>query len=179
MVLVEWLNLLGSFLYLIASVLLYFPSIKIVMIVVFILGSILFLIAASADIYNVKRTDNTFKIEHVFFLCGGTFFTIGSFLFLSSITEYIGLWIFRCGSLCYISGSIIVIYKIHNAQIVNLKSQKICASLLYANGSCLFLLGGVLNELKFSREVFATIWIIASISFTTAGIIHVVVFYKG
>lgn len=39
-------------------------------------------------------------------------------------------------------------------------------------------IGGILNELKIIREVFASIWIVASISFVSAGISHVIIHYK-
>jgi hypothetical protein len=180
--LVELLNLCGSILYLVASILLYFSDTKLPTIIIFIVGSVLFLAASILDIYVCyyeKNKSITTNMQYIFFLGGGTFFTVGSFLFISNTTEYAGLWIFRCGSVCYIIGSIIVIYKLHlEPEKQTLLKQSVCASLLYINGSTLFLTGGILNELKLPRILFATVWVIASISFVAAGTLHVIIVYK-
>lgn len=109
----------------------YFPGLNIVVTITFIIGSVLFLVAAIIDLCR------TINIENLFFLCGGTFFTVGSFLFLSTITEYAGLWVFRCGSVSYITGSSIIVYKLYKTP----KNLNIVASIMYITGSSLFLLG--------------------------------------
>lgn len=152
------LYFIGSVLYIPASVLLFWPLLKIPSTVIFIVASVAFLVAGCIDLAKTQTLIN------VFYLVGGLLFTIGSFLFLSydDVVLRVGVWIFRFGSLHYIIGSSLLV-RVHLLQNT---SHKVAATLQYMCGSTLFIIGGILSETRQSVVAFATVWTIGSVAFT-------------
>ena len=120
---------------------------------------------------SIKGVYKNIKTYSMFNLCGGTLFTIGSFLFLYTITTRAGIWVFRCGSICYICGGIFNLHHLLKGD-YNLHENrfKIASITQYMCGSCLFITGGILSELRVTHVAFATIWTIGSVLFTSGAI---------
>jgi len=107
-------------------------------------------------------------------LAGGLLFLIGSILYLpqyassgcsSFTTSYLtcstlGTWVFRFGTLCYLSGSFISLGEQYSTGLMNSMGAGIIAYIL---GAVLYLAGGVLSQL--SLPYFAMAWFAGSCLF--------------
>lgn len=159
-----WTNLIyfvGSILYIPASILLFWPYDSVAALcstIIYILGGCLFFTGGIIDICSSHKVNAI----SILYLIGGFAFAVGAFLFLSSDSSRVGIWTFRCGSLCYISGSAILIVTMP----IPRSKLKLLATLQYMCGSSLFVIGGILSEAKAPFVSFAIIWVIGSIGFT-------------
>jgi hypothetical protein len=166
----ELAYLLASILYLIGSVILYFPNYSLISTILFIIASVLFLGGGIKDIID------KIILHTILYLLGGLLFTIGSFLFLEvNIIEY-GVWCFRLGSCCYIIGGGCNIYILvkGNEPCIELNSKlklKIVSIVDYMFGSSFFIMGGILYELKVTYIALATLRTIGALFFTIGALI--------
>ena len=175
---VEYCYLIGSILYIPASVLIFFPECNLQSTIIFIIASAIFLVGGIKDcIVPIKN-----MTPHVIFnLFGGFLFTLGSFLFLCISTTRVGIWVFRCGSCCYIAGGILYLIKSKNdidTNTTNTFKLKLLSTIQYICGSCLFITGGILSEIKVTYIAFATIWTIGSCLFTGGAITSYCLLFK-
>jgi hypothetical protein len=166
------LYLVGSVLFVPGSILLYWNSIE-WSTGIFIFGCVLFLIGGALDIV-IRPKD----CDARFYLAGGIAFTAGSILFWPSFPATVtrcGIWVFRCGSACYISGSIRILI---NAIILNAVTIATVGTCFYMTGSTLFIIGGIISEYGGPRVAFATVWVIGSVSFTIGAILQTIGYFN-
>lgn len=160
---VEIFYLIGSVLYIPASVLLYWRDYKLPSTILYIVAGGAFLAGGIVDIAQKRR------LITVLYLIGGIAFFAGSFFFLSSETARAGIWIFRFGSVHYVVGSIILIVNMATPR----DKRRIAATAQYISGSCLFITGGILSETGVTSIAFATVWTVGSVAFTGAAIMNI------
>jgi hypothetical protein len=163
----------GSVLFIPASVLLYWPDdTKIPYTVIFIVASLGFLGGAIVDIYGSWDGKKNSLVVLLLYLGGGFLFSLGSFLFLSydAMILLTGIWVFRFGSIHYITGSGLLIYFLPSPR----AKCKVIATLSYMIGSTLFIAGGIVSQFGGPAVTFATIWTIGSVAFTAGASINLV-----
>ena len=160
---VNYSYLMGSFLYLPGSIALYWTSFEALCwsTALFIIASVFFLAGGVVDLW--AHFAGPRKACLVLYLVGGIAFTAGSFLFWPTLgTASVGYWFFRGGSASYFSGSILLIYWLDRPR----QLRNVAATAQYMGGSCLFVIGGILSQLRITNIAFATIWVVGSLAFT-------------
>jgi hypothetical protein len=160
---VEIFYLIGSVLYIPASVLLYWQDYTLPSTILYIVAGGAFLAGGIVDIAQKRR------LITVLYFVGGIAFFAGSFFFLSPITVRAGIWIFRVGSVHYVVGSVILIVTMSTPR----DKRRIIATGQYICGSCLFITGGILSETGVTSIAFATVWTVGSVAFTGAAIMNI------
>lgn len=126
----------------------------------FLIGGVLSLLSA------VNRS-----VSDWLFLVGGTAFTLGSILYWPTFgLARAGVWVFRVGSLCYISGSMILVLRSHPK-----RTWRVAGLVSYTFGSSLFVVGGIISEAGGGGQLVvasSTVWTIASVFFTIGAVTH-------
>lgn len=111
------------------------------------------------------------------YLLGGIFFEAGSILYWPTwTTGRLGTWIFRLGSICYLTGTIslcVVVLKPFDKNSHYLENQKTIKNgsfyitmgclTFYAYGAIFFIIGGIMSEMHYSLS--GQIWLVGSIWF--------------
>lgn len=161
---VEIFYLIGSVIYIPASVLLYWQDYNLPSTILYIVAGGAFLAGGIVDIAKKRR------LITVLYFVGGIAFFAGSFFFLSPVTTRAGIWIFRVGSVHYVVGSVILIVNMATPR----DKRRIIATAQYISGSCLFITGGILSETGVTSIAFATVWTVGSFAFTGAAIMNIV-----
>jgi len=159
----------------------------------YLVGSIAYFLAAVLDVYDsdksrrlepVARPSNLpfyrfdVKTETLIlcriFLFGAGFFLVGSVLYMpeTGLPGYYGTFVFRGGSITYISGScyglFVLFYPVnHSDSKVNFYA--VLTKLQYMVGSSLFIIGGELF-MRLEFRLGAIVWIIGSVLFSTGSL---------
>jgi hypothetical protein len=121
------------------------------------------------------KPDNSAQIHFIitiFYSLGGILFLTGSVLYWPDFENgdlpNIGTWVFRFGSCCYLVGSFMSIYSIFRKPFektfCHVNMLWLYVLLQYIVGALLFIVGGILSQLKMDFSV--ETWIIGSILFT-------------
>lgn len=100
----------------------------------------------------------------LFFFLGGLLFFVGSLLFYKSLNAGNGgIWVFRSGSVAYLVGNIV--YWTTKPQ----TNLTFWGSVVYAVGSCLYIAGGILDEVNVGGFATAICWLLGSVAFFVGG----------
>ncbi len=165
-IIICYLYLIGSILYIPASILLFWTDTDTAKwsTGIFIVASVLFLAGAIVDLWQWSRTMGILsRLISCLYLVGGTTFVTGSVLFWPTFgTITAGFWVFRVGSTSYFLGSLLIIINLETPR----KPRKVAATAQYMTGSCLFVTGGIVSQTGQSYIIYATIWVIGSLAFT-------------
>lgn len=141
-------------------------------------------------IESKSKKSNDFSFSIVLFLfLGGLFFEIGSILYWPSFnsTSRVGTWVFRVGSCCYLTASLMSLdnllrpYELsENSDESKKKNSSFYLYLIciicYIFGAILFIIGGILSEAgyKLSGET----WMAGSVLFCVGSISSSIEFFK-
>jgi hypothetical protein len=132
------------------------------------------------------------KTITVAYLLGGLFFELGSILYWPTFsTGRLGTWVFRFGSLCYLTGTItfinVILNPYNNSTSIkeNKKPRKnpsfyivIGCLTFYAFGAICFIIGGIMSETHYLLS--GEVWLVGSIWFaigSTLGFVDRIINY--
>jgi hypothetical protein len=176
-----WLSsfsyLIGCFLLIPSSIFLNIPNFYLTSIILFTISCSFLLIASIFDVlwmYFINKDEQGREVWWLILLCyffGGICFTLGSILFLPTISlSSYGVWVFRYGSISYSLGTVILLIILEEKK---KKIFKIIACCSYLSGSFLYFTGGILSQVKLGY-IGNILWVGGSIMFFLGAFINII-----
>lgn len=125
-----------------------------------------------SDLKDDKKAWFISLIVSIAYQFGGIFFFIGSLFYWPTISLFTpGTWIFRFGSISYITGSLLSLFVIYKKSKANFNEKKSIYMnslmfLIYIFGAICFISGGILSQLHKPVTSYMGAWLAGSILFT-------------